>query len=93
MRNRRRIRITESDLRNVVSRSVARILKENDRLGWSDDTFEKIEQLKDIFSGNEGELVDRICGKIDEMQLSGIADELLAEYGEDFDDDIEEDMF
>ena len=51
-----------------------------DRLGWQDDTFDKLEQLKELFNGQETELVDRICGKIPERSLNGILDELLGEY-------------
>ena len=41
-----------------------------DRLGWQDDTFDKLEQLKELFNGQETELVDRICGKIPERSLN-----------------------
>lgn len=78
----KRIRLTESDLRNIVSKSVKRILKEDDRLGWSDDTYSMLEELKEIFSGNERELIDRICGRIDEHQLSEILYGLLEEYNQ-----------
>lgn len=55
-----------------------------DRLGWQDDTFDKLEQLKELFSGQETELVDRICGKIPERSLNGILDELIGEYNQTY---------
>lgn len=76
----KKIKLTESDLHKIISNSVQRILKEDYRLGWSDETFDKFEHLKEIFAGNEGKLVDEICGKIDEGRLSQILDELIGEY-------------
>ena len=58
---RRRIRLTESDLRNLISESVRRILKENDEYDW--DEFEAdpegTKDLENDISWNIKDIGDR----------------------------------
>jgi len=73
---RRRIRLTESDLRNLISESVRRILKENDEYDW--DEFEAdpegTKDLENDISWNIKDIGDR-KGMADTMPAEVMWDE------------------
>lgn len=80
------IRISEGDIRKIVNRSIKRVLNESNGIGWGRDTCDMLDRLKELFYGQEGKLVDRICGKVDEMRLKEILKELIAEYSNNDED-------
>lgn len=75
----RKMRISEQRINRIVNKSVRRALNEAERLGWSDEVYGMLEQLKEYYSGHEGDLINRICGRIDERTLSEILRGLLDE--------------
>ena len=86
MNKKNTIRLTESQLKKVISESVKKILTESDRLGWSDDVWGMFEELKEGLGAER--LCSAIAGKLDEKTLQMILKRIYMEY--DFNDDEEE---
>ena len=85
MNKKNTIRLTESDLKNVISESIKRILNENERLGWSDDVWGMFEELKNGLGPEK--LCHEIAGKLDEKTLQMILKRIYIEYGFNYDEE------
>lgn len=86
MNKKNTIRLTESQLKKVISESVKKVLTESDRLGWSDDVWGMFEELKEGLGAER--LCSAIAGKLDEKTLQMILKRIYIEY--DFNGDEEE---
>lgn len=86
MNKKNMIRLTESQLKKVISESVKKVLTENDRLGWSDDVWGMFEELKSRLGADR--LCSEIAGKLDEKTLQMILKRIYMDYN--FDGDEEE---
>lgn len=86
MNKKNTIRLTESQLKKVISESVKKVLTESDRLGWSNDVWEMFEELKNGLGAER--LCSEIAGKLDEKTLQMILKRIYMEY--DFNGDEEE---
>ena len=77
---RRRIRLTENDIRNIVKRSVSRVISE----GWNDDRFE-YEHFTDEGNGGieeYGHNIYSILEGMDSDSLHAIGEEVASNFGE-----------
>lgn len=86
MNKKNTIRLTESQLKKVISESVKKVLTESDRIGWSDDVWGMFEELKEGLGAER--LCSEIAGKLDEKTLQMILKRISMEY--DFNGDEEE---
>ena len=86
MNKKNMIRLTESQLKKVISESVKKVLTESDRIGWSDDVWGMFEELKSGLGADI--LCSEIAGKLDEKTLQMILKRIYMDYG--FDGDEEE---
>ena len=77
--SKRTIQLTETDLKKIIKESVITILKEDDRLGWSDDVGNTFEELKDIIGAER--LCHEIAEKLDEKTLQMILKTIKGDYG------------
>lgn len=80
------VRLTESQLKKVISESVKKVLTESDRLGWSNDVWGMFEELKEGLGAER--LCSEIAGKLDEKTLQMILKRIYMEYN--FNGDEEE---
>ena len=55
--NKKLIKLTESDLHRIVKQSVNKILRESHFDDMFNDAEIKFEQIKEIYQGNENELI------------------------------------
>lgn len=81
------IKLNEKQLKNIIKESVIKILKENDRLGWSDEVWNTYKELKEVLGPEK--LCDEIAGKLNVETLESILNTIKELYDIGYNDEEE----